>query len=150
MTISSPPPLDNEYSEYEDVTNILSPSDQIAFSHLREGTQLMQRLGDGYLECKRINANIKALRIQTKKELEMHAKTFQFYEKYLTRVFAERGQALSQHYRVLDRALSSNDREVIISCLQGIASIVTKNPLEDLANIARSLTDRSRPLELDF
>lgn len=51
---------------------------------------------------------------------------------------------------VLDKALKSNDRELIIGALQGISSIVVKNPLEDIAKLAFALQNPKQRLELDF
>lgn len=64
-------------------------------------------------------------------------------------MFGEREKALDVHYRTLDKAIESNDRELIVAAIQGISTIVTKTPLEDLERLAQLYNDSSAPL-LDF
>ena len=62
---------------------------------------------------------------------------------------AKREKALDVYYRTLDKAIESNDRELIVAAIQGISTIVTKTPLEDLERLAQLYNDSSAPL-LDF
>lgn len=68
---------------------------------------------------------------------------------FLSHTFEERGGALQKHYDVLDRAIESGDKELIIAAMQGISSIVTTSPLQDLEEFAKVFNDPDAPL-LDF
>ena len=68
----------------------------------------------------------------------------------LTQIFAERSTALMAHYKTLDQALVSDDRELIIASLKGISSIVSQNPLESFAEFTKALDNDDEVLNLDF
>lgn len=102
------------------------------------------------MENKRINANIKALRMQTNAAIKIHAENIALAKDLIARTFGERAIALNRHYQVLDKALAENDKQLMISALQGISSIVVANPLESVAKILHSLTSKDEPLRLDF
>lgn len=74
---------------------------------------------------------------------------YKSFELLQNKVFGEREKALDVHYRTLDKAIESNDRELIVAAIQGISTIVTKTPLEDLERLAQLYNDSSAPL-LDF
>ena len=48
-----------------------------------------------------------------------------------------------------DKAVASNDRDLILASLQGISSIVTKSPLDDFEKFVELYNDPSQEL-LDF
>ena len=64
--------------------------------------------------------------------------------------FGQREKGLQAHYQVLERALESNDREMIVASLKGISSIVVTNPLESFSNFIEAWNNKDKPLELDF
>jgi hypothetical protein len=128
----------------------VSPKDAKILTSMLNSGEVLNTVANGYLECKRINANIEALRTATSADLQKHIATLQYCERAMMSAFAERGTALKQNYRVLDKALESNDRQLILAALQGISSIVTKDPLESIEAFSKRLLDKSKPLELDF
>ncbi|MBD5192172.1 MAG: enoyl-CoA hydratase/isomerase family protein [Barnesiella sp.] len=111
---------------------------------------MASKVADAYLESKKINANIEALRTTTSAVVSMHAAQLANARECLTMVFAERSTALNKHYDVLERALKSDDRELIIASLQGISSIVVANPLDKVGEYIRALNNPKVPLQLDF
>lgn len=127
----------------------LSKVDLAKLENIQSLGTLGNRIADAYLESKRINANIKALRIATSSDLKKHAEQIAYAKDCLAKVFSERSVALNKHYAVLDRALRSDDRELIIASLQGISSIVVANPLDSIAANLRALNS-DKPLQLDF
>ena len=74
---------------------------------------------------------------------------FDISEQFFLDVFGERDAALGKHYDLLDKAVASNDKDLIIAAIKGISTIVTKSPLEDLEAFAKVFNDESQPL-LDF
>lgn len=63
--------------------------------------------------------------------------------------FGERDKALTKHYDLLDKAVASNDRDLILASLQGISSVVTKSPLDDFEKFVELYNDPTQEL-LDF
>ncbi len=102
-----------------------------------------------YKEC--VLAEEKTKQVQAWGQVEM-AKTiakFKTAQDFLEKTFGERDKALSKHYDLLDDAVKSNDREMILAALHGISSIVTKSPLDDFEKFVELYNDTSQPL-LDF
>lgn len=128
----------------------LTRSDYNQLESLRKMSDLGSKLCDIYIENKRINANIKALRIQTNAVINIHAQNIAATRELVTKVFAERAIGLKKHYEVLDKALKSDDREMIIASLQGISSIIVANPVDQIAKFANMLHSPNSKLRLDF
>lgn len=74
---------------------------------------------------------------------------FKTAQDFMEKTFGERDKALAKHYDLLDDAVKSNDREMILAALHGISSIVTKSPLDDFDKFVELYNDTSQPL-LDF
>ena len=105
---------------------------------------------DVWQESKRIEQNIAMIETVKEVELQNIVAKFELCKEMLTQTFGQRQQGLNAHYKMLDKALDSNDREMIIASLKGISSIVASNPLEDFSNFIEAWNDKSKPLELDF
>lgn len=102
-----------------------------------------------YKEC--VLAEEKTKQVQAWGQVEI-AKTvakFKTAQDFMEKTFGERDKALSKHYDLLDDAVKSNDREMILAALHGISSIVTKSPLDDFDKFVELYNDTSQPL-LDF
>lgn len=136
--------------ENDDLPVVWTRTEQNVLDSMGRLGELGSKLSDVYIESKRINANIKALRIQTNAVVQMHANSIIASREIVTKVFAERSLSLNKHYEVLDKALKSNDRDLIIASLQGISSIVVANPIEQIGEYLRMLQDSGTRLKLDF
>lgn len=64
-------------------------------------------------------------------------------------VFGERDKALSKYYEVLDKALASNDRQMLLASMEQISKVVTTSPLAEIERLSQIYDDTSQPL-LDF
>jgi len=93
---------------------------------------------------------IKKLEIQSKERIAEMTMRYQLCRDVLSRVFSERQTALNAHYATLDKALGTNDRELIIASLKGISSIVETNPLESFKDFTKVLDNKDETLYLDF
>lgn len=102
-----------------------------------------------YAVCRQSIERTKQIRMMTDVQMANITAKYKSFELLLNKVFGEREKALDVHYRTLDKAIESNDRELIVAAIQGISSIVTKTPLEDLERLAQLYNDSSAPL-LDF
>ena len=67
----------------------------------------------------------------------------------IEKVFGERDKALSKYYEVLDKAMASNDREMLLASMDQISRVVTTSPLAEIERLSQIYDDTSQPL-LDF
>ena len=93
---------------------------------------------------------IKLLELQSKERIAEMTQRYQLCRDVLSAVFSERQTALNAHYATLDKALQSDDKELIIASLEGISSIVEKNPLESFKEFTKVLDNKDATLYLDF
>ncbi len=93
---------------------------------------------------------IKLLELQSKERIAEMTQRYQLCRDVLSAVFSERQTALNAHYATLDKALQSDDKELIIASLEGISSIVEKNPLESFKEFSKVLDNKDETLYLDF
>lgn len=105
---------------------------------------------DVWNESQRIKQNIAAIEAVKEVELQKIVAKFELCKEMLTQTFGQRQQGLNVHYKMLDQALASNDRTLIIESLRGISTIVASNPLEDFTKFIEAWDDKEKPLELDF
>jgi hypothetical protein len=127
----------------------LSAGKEVAL-YLRNNPETFNKLTDIWGENSRRSDQIKALQINNEMQMRQIAMRYQMFRDTLTAVFSERSTALVAHYKALDRALETNDREVVIASLQGISTIVSQNPLESFEAFSRTLDDDNEVLKLDF
>ena len=67
----------------------------------------------------------------------------------IEKVFGERDKALSKYYEILDKALASNDRQMLLASMEQISKVVTTSPLAEIERLSQVYDDTSQPL-LDF
>ena len=118
-------------------------------AYVRNNPEIVNRAADIWAENNRLSKEIKKLELQSAVQIQ---KITQRYElcRDVTQIFAERSTALMAHYKTLDQALVSDDRELIIASLKGISSIVSQNPLESFAEFTKALDNDDEVLNLDF
>lgn len=119
-------------------------------SFIQDNPDFISRATATWNENKQLSKQIQILKMQNDKEILKITKRYELFRDILTAVFSERQTALSAHYKTLDNAIASNDREMIIASLQGISSIVTQNPLESFTEFSKVLDDENETLTLDF
>ena len=112
--------------------------------------EYLNKLTDIWAENQRLDKQIQFLEMQNEKQILVITKRYEMFRDILTAVFSERQVALSAHYKTLDNALASNDKELIIASLKGISSIVEQNPLSSLAEFTKILDNENDVLELNF
>lgn len=102
-----------------------------------------------YKECFLAEQRTKQVQEWSKVELARTVAKFKTAQDFMEKTFGERDKALTRHYDLLDKAVASGDRDMILASLQGISSIVTKSPLDDFDKFVELYNDASQPL-LDF
>ena len=115
-----------------------------------KGMDMINNVTNVYQRSKEIERDI--CLIQSAKEVELRriAAQYELCREVLQGTFGQRQQGLASHYQILDKALESDDREMIVAALQGISKIVVSNPLESYSKFLEAWNDKSKPLELDF
>lgn len=116
------------------------------------GVGLAHQAMDVYKTSMMVEQNIAAIRAPSEVQLAQIVSKFEFCKSALDHVFQDRHSALAAHYSVLNDAMKSNDRELIIGALRGISSIVVTSPLSDFTQIINNWDNfsKEKPLELDF
>lgn len=116
------------------------------------GVGLARHALDVYNTSLMVEQNIATIRAASEVQLAQIATKFEFCKSALEHVFQDRHSALAAHYCVLNDAMKSNDREMILVALRGISSIVVTSPLKDFTEIVSNWDSYSKkkPLELDF
>lgn len=102
-----------------------------------------------YAQCTAMKERTKQIEMMTNLELAKITAQYKQTETFLNEVFGERKNALQKNYDLIDKAIESNDREMIIEALRNVSGIVTSSPLKDLEKFAQLYNDTSKPL-LDF
>lgn len=102
-----------------------------------------------YKECVLAEERTKQMQVWGQVEIAKTVAKFKTAQDFMEKTFGERDKALSKHYDLLDDAIKSNDRDMILAALHGISSIVTKSPLDDFEKFVELYNDTSQPL-LDF
>lgn len=118
--------------------------------YVQNNPEILSKLLKMYEENRTLSLEMRKLEIENDVQIEKIIKRYESFRYLLTLIFEERSKALFVHYQVLDKALFSNDRELIINSLRGISTIVTQNPLESFVEFSRILDDRDEILKLDF
>jgi hypothetical protein len=116
---------------------------------LRSGVDLTNKFIDTYAEIKRVEAKARMVNDWSKTEITKTVAKFKASQEFLYLAFGERNQALFKHYDLLDKAVASDDKELILAALQGISNIVTESPLKDFEHFSKLFDDTSQPL-VDF
>lgn len=117
---------------------------------VKNNPDLSSKIQDTWLENKRLSVQIKELEFQNNRTLSEITKKYELMKDILILVFGERQKALNSHYVILEKALSSDDRELVIASLKGISSIVTQNPLESFSEFSEIWDNKDETLYLDF
>lgn len=118
--------------------------------YIQNNPDIVKQAKETWSEQKRLNAELKSLEYQSKVKILEITKRYELCRDVLTHIFAERSTALLAHYNTLEKALSADDRELIIASLKGISTIVAQNPLESFAELAKVLDNDDEVLKLDF
>jgi hypothetical protein len=163
--------MENKTSEYQDYEETIPNSEEEcqtvktselvntnSSSHVNMSTLVencsmaldsTQNIVNMYSQCKQVKEHTEQMRILSQVETAKIIAKYKSCQDFLSKTFGERDKALTKHYNLLDKAVASNDREMILASLRGISSIVTKSPLDDFDKFVELYNDTSQPL-LDF
>lgn len=132
----------------------LAAKGMLTLNQLSSQLSQHKELASKYMDIWQMNSQCKAeimkLELQNSLMVKEMTQRYQLCRDVLSNVFAERQTALNAHYATLDKALKSDDKELIIASLRGISSIVEKNPLESFKEFTKVLDNKDETLYLDF
>lgn len=143
---------DSAYNQNVGMVEKAQAINQLVYTNaevIHKTLDVTQQVVEVYAESQRLNAQVEVVKTMGQVELAKIAAKFQTAQNLIEKAFGERGQALNAHYRVLDDAINSGDRDMIIQAMNQISSIVVSSPLADITKFIEVFEDKSQPL-LDF
>lgn len=117
---------------------------------IKENPNFINDTKSFWIENKRLNNQLKLIESHNNREIYRISEKYETVKQTLQFIFGERQTALNAHYAVLDKAIKSDDRELIIKSLQGISSIVSQHPLENFSEFRQIWDNTDETLYLDF
>ena len=142
------PEQDKMIARVESVNSLASQVNVLA-ENLTGTLNQAERIASLYRDCQMVEAQTEQVKAWSQVEIAKTVAKYKSCQEFMYHTFGERDKALTKHYELLDKAIEGNDKDLIISALQGIGGIVTKSPLQDLEEFAKLYEDTSQPL-LDF
>ena len=108
-----------------------------------------QNIANLYTQCQAFKARTEQVKAWSNVQMANTIAKYKVCQQFLESTFGERNEALQKHYELMDKAMESGDRELILASMQGISNIVTKSPLDELEQFAKVFNNPDLPL-LDF
>lgn len=142
------PEQDKMIARVKSVNNLASQVNVLA-ENLTGTLNQAERIASLYRDCQMVEAQTEQVKAWSQVEIAKTVAKYKSCQEFMYHTFGERDKALTKHFELLDKAIEGNDKDLIISALQGIGGIVTKSPLQDLEEFAKLYKDTSQPL-LDF
>ena len=142
------PEQDKMIARVDSVSSLASQVNMLA-ENLTGTLNQAERIASLYRDCQMVEAQTEQVKAWSQVEIAKTVAKYKSCQEFMYHTFGERDKALTKHYELLDKAIEGNDKDLIISALQGIGGIVTKSPLQDLEEFAKLYEDTSQPL-LDF
>lgn len=142
--------VEEEYMEEEN-QGMVPYEDQETYEDSSDGqaVDLLMQASNLYAQCLQVEQKTEQIRMWSEVQIAKTVAKYRSCQEFLNFTFGERDRALTKHYDVLDKAVESGDRELIIAALKGISGIVTSSPLSDFDEFVKLYEDTTQPL-LDF
>ena len=131
-----------EWSDSTEIDSYGGPGDAGDSSTLRDVMNL-------YARCCEVKEKTAQVQAWSQVKITETVAKYKSCQEFLYFTFGERDKALSKHYDLLDKAVESGDKDLIVAALSGISNIVTSSPLSDFDKFVKLYEDTSQPL-LDF
>ena len=100
-------------------------------------------------DCEVMAQKTEQVKMITQERIVNTLAKFKQNQEIIEKIFGERDKALSKYYEVLDKALASNDRQMLLASMEQISKVVTTSPLAEIEHLSQIYDDTSQPL-LDF
>lgn len=127
---------DKASSLVDNVNNLTSSLNMVA--------DKAQNIANVYSDCVKLRQKTKQIEAWSEEKMARTIAKYKTCQQYLTQSFGERNSALQKNYDVLDNAMETGDRELIIEALRNISGIVTTSPLQDLQKLIELYEDEDQ------
>jgi len=114
--------------EYADKIGITAEQTIEVFKGL---TDLGKEFINANVEIKRIDAEVERIKSIENVMIQRIKEQSKIYNQLLTGIFASRDKAIEKHFKVIDKGIKDNDREMILGGLYSLASVVKESPFAD-------------------
>lgn len=118
--------------------------------YIQENPNFVNDAKSFWLENKKLDNQLKAIESHNKNEINRITKKYELAKDALQFIFGQRQTALNRHYETLDIGLKTDDREMIMTSLRGISTMISQNPLESFAEFCEVWDNKDETLYLDF
>lgn len=72
---------------------------------------------------------------------------YDLYQSVFNQVFAERRDAVDRYFEIVERGITTNNKELIINGLQGVSGIVASSPFANIQELAKMM-ESGRQVEI--
>lgn len=117
---------------------------------INRGIDVVKQGLDVYRESLQISRDVARIECATNIKLADIAAKYSICQEMLMAEYGQRDKALGKHYDILDKAIANDDREMVVTALKGISTIVTTSPADSFEKFLEAWNNNSKPLELDF
>jgi hypothetical protein len=69
---------------------------------------------------------------------------YELYEAVFDKIFAERKGAVDRYFALVDRGIKTDNKELILSGLQGVSAIVCSSPFTNIQELAKLMESGQR------
>ena len=116
---------------------------------LQYNIPLVEESLDVRKECEVARLQTERVKLENNTQIVRILAKFQTNKDILEKVFGERERSLGKLFDLMDKALDSDDHELLLQSMQQIGKIVTSTPLAEIERLSRLYDDDSQTL-LDF
>ena len=116
---------------------------------LQYNIPLVEKILDVRKECELARLQTERVKLENNTQIVRILAKFQTNKDILEKVFGERERSLGKLFDLMDKALDSDDHELLLQSMQQIGKIVTSTPLAEIERLSRLYDDDSQTL-LDF
>lgn len=116
---------------------------------LQYNIPLVEKILDVRKECELARLQTERVKLENNTQIIRILAKFQTNKDILEKVFGERERSLGKLFDLMDKALDSDDHELLLQSMQQIGKIVTSTPLAEIERLSRLYDDDSQTL-LDF
>ena len=113
---------------------------------LQYNIPLVEKILDVRKECELARLQTERVKLENNTQIVRILAKFQTNKDILEKVFGERERSLGKLFDLMDKALDSDDHELLLQSMQQIGKIVPSTPLAEIERLSRLHDDDSPPL----
>lgn len=152
--------IEETYSDYEEAESNYDVQSYEGVQGLDDKIQTamavadqVHGIADSFAQSKKADAQMVVAQEWSKVQVAKTIAKFQTDQSLINRTFDERKSVLDDNRTILQNAIKSGDREMILAAMRSSADIVTNSPLENIAKASKIMKEKeeeAQDLLLDF